>query len=541
MQAVSLTMPPWPDAEHCASGRTRRSWATRSLRRVLFIAAVVALLTPTATAQVPTIAVGSINDVRSLDPAVAPGSPDRQLITNIFSGLVRYAHGSNDVEPDLATRWEVSPDGRTYTFFLREDVVWHGGYGRFTAHDVVFTFERHLDPSTGSRWRSTVGIVGSVTALDDHTVQFTLRVAYAPFLSAIVAAQAGYVVNRQALADAGANAPFRPIGTGPYRFVSYEPRQRVVLEAFEDFYRGPPEAERSVWYVIPDLNVQALALQRGDLNYMIVRDLETWEALRGRPGIAFTATPATGYYGLALNTSKPPLDDLRVRQAIAHAVDKETFVASFVGAMGRVTDTVIAEGMLGHAPDVTGYPHDPARARALLAEAGHADGLTLTAIFNASNSFEAALMVVLQQWLGDIGVTLELVSLDAGGVTARRRDGDYDLTVANPTRVDPDEILSERFSSASRPPSGTNQSFFASIDDLIEAQRLAIDLVERAAILREIQVRIAEEVPELPLYAPVYVTAYADYLTGDMPNTSNWIVQLDRLRFTDLSRCLPCR
>jgi len=518
-----------------------RSAGHRGRRLVAALAVAALTLAGAAAAQRPVIVSASFNDIRSLDPTTGSSTPDRQLISNIFSGLVRYADGSTEVEPDLATRWEISDDGRTYTFHLRDDVVWHGGYGAFTAHDVKFTLDRLRDPATGSRWRSTVEVIESIDVVDDHTVRMTLVAPTAPFLTVVLASMAGYVMNRQAIEDAGDAVAFNPIGTGPFRFVSYEPRQRVVLEAFPDFYRGAPEVQQVVWNVVPDESVQALALQRGDLNYMIVRDVEVVAALRASPGVVLTETPALAYYGYILNTRRAPFDDVRVRQAIAHALDKELYVDTLLGGQGRVTHTVIPAGMFGHTDDVPVHAYDPARARALLAEAGYPNGFTMNAVYTAADTFIAPMAAVLQQWLGDVGIRVELVGLDTGATNARRDAGDYDILVGGPARADPDEILTERFHSESMAPNGRNNSFYAAVDDLIEAQRAAVDPTERARILAEIQRRIAADATELPLFVPIYVTAHADYISGDVANTSNWIVHLDKLTFGDLSRCLPCR
>ena len=494
-----------------------------------------------ASAKDPVIVSAYFRDVRSLDPAIAPGSPDQQLITNIFSGLVRYTFGSNDVEPDLATHWDITDGGRVYTFYLRDDVQWHKGYGAFTANDVKYTIERILDPATNSRWRTGMEVVESVEVVDDYTVKVTLKRPSAPFLTAVMAFVPGYIVNQRAVEELGEAFAFNPSGTGPFQFVSYEPRQQLVLQTFPDFYRGEPEVKRIVWNVVADENVQALALLRGDLNYMIVRDTEVVEALRGQPGITLMETPSTGYWYYAFNTRRAPLNDVRVRQAIAHAVDKELFVESILSGNGLVTDTVIAPGMFGHTPDVPRYEYDPAKARALLAEAGYPNGFTINIVYNAGGGFHDPLAIVLQEWLSDIGVTLELVGLEGGAWTARRQTGDYDITISGITRADPDQILSEQFHSGSFPPGGINQSYYDVIDELVEAQRFAVDPAERAAILAEIQRRIATDVPELPMFAPIYTTAYADYIVGEMPNTSNWILFFDKLSFTDVTRCSVCR
>jgi peptide/nickel transport system substrate-binding protein len=492
-----------------------------------------------AFAQVPTVVSGTFRDVRSLDPGQGSSTPDRQLLQNIFSGLVRYAPGSNDVEPDLATHWEVSDDGLRYTFHLRTDANWHGGYGPFTAHDVKFTFDRGRDPASNSRWRGTLSIIDAVNVIDDHTVEIVLTAPSAPFLTVVMASLAGLIMHERAVADAGEELGSRPIGTGPYRLTEFTPRVRTVLEAHDGYHRGRPAIERIVWNVIPDESVQALALQNGDLNYMIVRDLSLLPALRAG-GIAITATPATAYYGVVFNTQRPATGDVRVRQAIAHAIDKALFVDTVLEGQGEVLDSVIPAGMLGHTPDVPTYPFDVARARELLAEAGFGGGLTLNAIYTAGDAFVVPLAEVLQSFLADVGITLTLIPLEAAALNDRRAAFDFDLHIGGPARAEPDEILSERFLGRSLGV-GFNYSGYGAIDDAIDAQRTTLDPAERLEQLHAIQRRLATDLPELPIYQPLFVTAHADYLRGDRPNLSNWLVYFDEMAFTDLTRCRVCR
>jgi peptide/nickel transport system substrate-binding protein len=510
------------------------------MRCMRFLAALLLASSAFAFAQVPTIVSATFRDVRSLDPGQGSSTPDRQLLQNIFSGLVRYAPDGDGVVPDLATHWEISDDGLRYTFFLRRDAQWHGGYGAFTADDVRFTFDHHRDPASGSRWRGTLAVIDTVNVIDDHTVEIILSAPSAPFMTVALASLAGLMMNERAVADAGSDLGSRPIGTGPYRLSEFEPRVRYVLEAHDGYHRGRPAIERIVWNVIPDESVQALALQNGDLNYMIVRDLEAIAAFEARGGITITATPATAYYGVVFNTQRPATGDVRVRQAIAHAIDKALFVETVLEGLGQVLDSVIPAGMLGHTPDVPTYAFDPARARELLAEAGYASGLTLNAIYTAGDAFVVPLAEVLQSFLADVGVTLLLQPLEAAALNQRRAAYDFDLHVGGPARAEPDEILSERFLGRNVGV-GPNYSQYDAIDEAIDAQRIERDPAERLRQLHEIQRRLAVDLPELPVYQPLYVTVHADYLTGDRANTSNWMMFFDEMAFTDLSRCRVCR
>ena len=494
-----------------------------------------------AQALVPTVESAYFRDIRSLDPALAPGSPDWQLVSNIYSGLVRYQYGSNEVEPDLAHRWEVSGDGTVYTFYLREDVYWHGGYGRFTASDVKFSLERVLDEALGSRWRAGLQVVERIEVIDDFTVALHLSAPSAGFLSGVLAFMPGYVVNERAIADFGDEYPTNPIGTGPYMLAEYVPREYLELVAFPDHYRGEPEVKRVRLNVGVDEAVAILALQRGDLNYMIVRGQESINALRDRPGVVLTETPTTGYVFYSMNTRRPPLDDVRVRRAIAHAIDKQLFVETVYEGGGVVANSIIPAGMFGHDPDVPAYAYDPVRARELLSEAGYPSGRRLSVLYNSGSGINEQMAAVLQEWLSAVGIDVELVGLEIGGWTARRQAGDYDIIISGISGADPDRILSEGFHSASFPPNGVNHSFYADIDDWIEEQRSAVDPEVRRRLLREIQLRVAEDVPEIPFATGKLVTAHAGYITGDLPNTSDWIVRFESLSFLDLTGCTPCR
>lgn len=513
----------------------------RALFRITI--AAVAFLPVFASAQdsgpAAVIEVAYFRDFRNLDPAHLPGSPEYQIAMNVYSGLVKYQAGSTEVEPDLAESWEISDDGRTYTFHLRDNVQWHHGYGPFTAHDVKYSFERVLDPDEQSRYRSGMEIIESIEVVDDHTVRLVLKEPSAPFLTTQLAFRPGYIVNQRAVEELGEEFALNPVGTGPYQFVSYVPRRELILEANPDFYRGEPSVKRIVWNIVADENVQALALQRDEINYMIPRDVQVWQNLTGAEGIAFTETPTTGYWQYSLNTRREPLDDVRVRRAIAHAVDKALFVETLLEGQGEPTNTVVSPGLIGHTEDVPSYDYDPERARELLAEAGYPDGFTIEAVYDSASEYGSLMATALQQWLEDIGVELRLVGLEAGAWTARRQAGDYDITISGTTRADPDQILSEQFHSDNFPPGG-NQSFYSAVDELIEAQRSAVDPENRREILVQIQNRIAEDVPEIPMFVPIYVTAYRDYVVGDIPNHIHWMTFFEAIEITDLESCGPC-
>ena len=266
----------------------------RTVRPGFLVFLIVALVSSVAFAQSGekhlrwAISVG----VGSLDPHSIQGSSDRIIVENVFSGLVRHKPGTvTQVDPDLAYHWTVSPDGLTYTFFLRNNAVWHDGYGPVTAHDVKYSWDRVLDPETPGSANSTLAVVDSIEVLDDFTVQVNLSRPHLPFLIDIAHAAGTYIVNEQAVNDLGEDFRFQPIGSGPYRVVQAESRGGAELEAFDQHWDGRPRIDRVTMQVVPDETVATLALIDGELDYAIVRDpinivdlLGIQEGRRAHPG-----------------------------------------------------------------------------------------------------------------------------------------------------------------------------------------------------------------------------------------------------------------
>ena len=510
--------------------RARHTWFATAVACALAAVLLVGPASGQATRPGRGIIVSAYpRDFRNLDPAHIPGSPDYQIALNVYSGLVRYKVNSLDVEPDLAERWRVSPNGRVYTFFLRKGVQFHRGYGGFTARDVKYSFERVLNPATRSRYRASMSIIESIEVIDDHTVRIALKAPSASFLAGALAFRPGYIVSQKAVEQLGERFQFNPIGTGPFQFVSYTPRQELVLEAFPQYFRGPTEVRRIIWKVVPEENVASLALQKGEINHMIVRDPQVYKVLQRDSNLTHTATATTGWWEFSMNMRRKPLDDVRVRRALAHAVDRDTFARTVLEGLGSPTYSVIPPGMIGHTEDVEKYPYNAARAKQLLAEAGHPNGFRINVVYEPGE-FGELIAQAIQQWFKDIGVDLQLVRLEAGAWTARRQSGDYDLTISGTTRFDPDQFLTELFHSESFPPGG-NQSYYGAIDDMIEAQRRAVNARERTRILIEIQRKVAADVPFVPVFNPVYVTSYRKNQKGHALNTAHWMTRFEFVKF----------
>ncbi|MBI4277459.1 MAG: hypothetical protein HY660_03295, partial [Armatimonadetes bacterium] len=220
---------------------------------------------------------------------------------------------------------------------------------------------------------------------------------------------------------------------------------------------------------------------------------------------------------------------VRVRRAIAHAINKDSIVFSVTQGMAKVGHSVIPQGTFGYTDDIPKYDFSTERARRLLQEAGVRGPLNATLIFRAEGA-DPDTATALQGMLGEIGLNLRLELLETGAYFARRNSGNYDLIIDSITRFEPDQFLTEIFHSANVPP-GNNSSFYGGADSLIDAQRVEINPERRRQIIVEAQRKIATDVPFMVLWYPLYVTAYQRYIRGAVPNTAHWMARFEFITF----------
>ena len=462
------------------------------------------------------------NDIKTMDPAMVTSSPDYNVTMQLYNGLVRYRPNSIDIEPDLALRWEVSTDGLTYTFYLRKGVKFHKGYGEMTAEDVKFSFERVVSTDLGSPYRQDMQLIKSVEVVNPYTVRLHLQRVNLDFLPGTLAYRPGYIVSKKAATESGGKFGQNPVGTGPYVFESRKPGEEAVFVAHGDYFRGKLVIDRVTLRVIPDETIAALALSRGEIGFMRVLTPEAFKMIRGNANLATIATPATGTLDIYM-LPRGPLADVRVRQALSHAIDRDEYINKLVqGLAAPPSWSVLPPMVAGHTDGVVTYPYDPAKAKALLAAAGFPNGrglrpLTLVAIDIYRSDAQAV-----QAYWSKIGVQVKIEELASAAARSRQVQGDLDMYFSAITRVVPSSFLD--------PLTSTYQPLlYGKIDDLITAQRAELDRTKRLDILRQIQQRVAEDVPMIPLYRPVQVTAFRKEITGNVANTFFWLYYWERM------------
>ena len=328
--------------------------------RRTFLTLIVALVASLGFAQ-------SDNTLRAPligDPTAWPINPpglisDIMIGKTLFNNLVRFSFDDGStVVPDLAERWEVDADSRVWTFFLRDDVVWHDGEP-FTADDVVFTVETIRNPDVASRWSAAFVTLETVEALDDHTVRMTFEAPFAPLLATLaynLAIVPEHVLSSMDLSVPSGPTDFvtNPIGTGPFRFVEQVSGSHFILEANPDYHEGRPAIDRVEFKVVPDVNAQVAQLLTGELDITWTVEPIHYDRLAAASNIVLGEVNIPRFDWIPLNNENPLFQDARVRRAMAHALPRELMVDAVFGGFGEVATGPIP-------PSIAWVPRDQAR------------------------------------------------------------------------------------------------------------------------------------------------------------------------------------
>jgi peptide/nickel transport system substrate-binding protein len=516
----------------------------KSLRKGILYLGIVSLviflgISSTGWAKDPekVIIIGDYSVIKTLDPAALTLSQETMIARNIYQTVVRFKFNSSEIEGDLAKSWTVSKDGLVYTFDLRDDVQWHKGFGKFTAQDVKYTFDRLLDPKTGlrERYSELAGVVKDVKVTGDYTVEFHLKSTYAPFLARLATFWGVPIVKREAVEKFGKDFGRNPIGTGPFVFDSWT-REECVVVANKDFKQrqGPPKVDKVVYKIIPDPDTSILTLLKGDIDMIWVIPRE--KALVDRfvaAGLKVKITKRPILMRLLMNTKKKPFSDVQVRRAIAHAIDKDSLVTHVFGGIVERIDTHIADGTFGHATEgIPRYNYDPEKAKKLLAEAGYPNGFEVNLDTFQSPSY-LPLATALVEQLRKVNITVKLVVTDQNVWISKMSQGTTDFTLQLPPPcVDADQHLTLYYHSASFSP-GFNVAKYDKIDDLIEKARTEIDPKKRLQIYHQIQVKLMEDVPTIPLLSMHMPIPYKANIAGIPERDCNWGFDYYQLHFVD--------
>ena len=385
-----------------------------------------------AMAQSTEVRIGVALEPPALDPtAGAAEAIDIVVYQNVFEGLTRV-DATGAVQPGLADSWTISDDGLTYSFKLHDGVTFHDG-STFDAEDVKFTFDRILAEDSVNAHKEFYEPITSVTVVDPLTVEMKLNRQIGRFLFDLGRGDAVIVAPESA--DNNAN---EPIGTGPFAFLQWDKGSRVILEAYQPYWGEPAHLTRATYVFISDTATLTNALLAGDIDGTNNFGQEALGVFEGNPQFTILAGTTEGETILGTNNRKPPFDNLKVRQAMAHALDRQAIIEGATYGYG----TPIGSAFAPHNPyyiDLTGtYPHDVAKAKALLAEAGYPDGFSATLKLPPLAYASLSGQIIASQF-AEVGIKLELINLDfAQWLEDVYTNKDFDLTIIS--HVEPFDI-----------------------------------------------------------------------------------------------------
>ena len=457
-------------------------------------------------------------DLGSLDPHRTATTPDKAIIGWMFNGLVRFKPGTMNpeaIEPDLAQSWEASPDQLTWTFHLRKGVQCNNGYGELGADDVVFSLKRASDPKISS-FSSDYADVASIEAPDAATVQLKFKRRPPSVLGILTNYQGGNIVCKKAMEKLGDDFRTKAVGTGPFAVESYTPNQSVTLVANKSYFRGAPKIDRIVYRYIPSDATRDLAYSSGEIDLLYGRQDQVWvERMKSLPHTVVDVFGPGELSDINLNITKKPLDDLRVRQAMAYGVNRADLV-KFKGALtAREAVSIIPHDYLGTDERAPLYPYNPAKAKQLLMAAGYPDGVKITVIQTSLPSMLNTMQIV-QAQLKKVGIDLQLEVVDHPTFHAQiRKDLSMAVMYAAARLPVADVYLTQFFHSRSivgTPTAVTNFSHCGVADQEIDGARQTADLAKQKALWKEAQDKLITEVCAVPLYEQLQVWAHRDKL-----------------------------
>ncbi|MDL2217198.1 ABC transporter substrate-binding protein [Christensenellaceae bacterium OttesenSCG-928-M15] len=465
----------------------------------------------------------------SWDPASFTGNDQVALSPQIFETLVTLElDGSNG--PMLAESWEESADGLALTFKLRQGVQWHKGYGEFTSEDVKFSFERHLDPDVASIHVDNLNLnnVESIETPDTYTVVFKFKNRDVDFL-ARCAQYSSYIVSKKAFDDMGLEGfKTAPVGTGPFEFDKGVLGQQTEAVKFEQFWGGAAKIDRVVNKVITDTNTNYAAFENGELDLIFVYYLDKVNEYKAQ-GYKEYYLPSRQLLYVGANMSKEPFTDPKVREAFFCSIDPQYFIEELFYNLEKYPGGWIPPTCKYALTDFMKANYDPERAKQLLAEAGHANGLNVT-LWTVNDDISPAPALIVENQMRAAGFNLELQLVDFGVFIEKVREGEADLWLLyNSTPPLADDTIN-RYTSSFYPGSNWCGVQDAAYDDFVAKALAATNEEDKASNFNEAQKRLAE----LQVLYPVSTYGYYFVMQPSLTGVELWGDNSIRLRNADI-------
>jgi peptide/nickel transport system substrate-binding protein len=474
---------------------------------------------PQPTAAVTGTAGGTFTFSRSsdsdnLDPVTQDGNVDIWIFMSIYDQLVRVDTSGTTLEPALAEKWEISPDGLTYTFHLRKDVMFSDGTP-LKASDVKFSIDR-AKTNTKSGWTFTLEPLKEITTPDDSTVVMTLTQPWAPFLADIAMFNSSIISEAFAKKIGEDKLVEQTMGTGPFALVEWKKGEYITLKKNEHYWdKGLPYLEQIKITVVPDDNNRILQLQGGQIDGMYDIPLNRVAELSQDPKFTVTQFVSTYNNFLALNTRSGPLSDVKVRQALNYATDKQALIKVVNFGIGEISNSFMPNGALYWNKQQTGYPFDLDKAKVLMKESTIPSGGKVAIMLQSGRASALQLATALKDMWAKIGIDLDIQQLEQAIVTDNYRSNKFEVYATGWTNdiIDPDELVSYAILPEQVQNYHTGWINQEAID-LAKKGRTELKDEERRKIYYRIQEIHMQDAPFVYLYVVPYIDAVKKTVQG---------------------------
>ncbi|MFD1037529.1 ABC transporter substrate-binding protein [Virgibacillus byunsanensis] len=461
-------------------------------------------------------------DSESLDFASTNDGEVSRVTRQVFESLLSFSEESFEVIPGLAHDWKAEDDGKVYTFYLEEGVKFHDGTD-FNAEAVKTNFERWADPAHeysfaddgyfhtiyGTMFGGFKGdeghVIEEINVLGDHEVEFVLKEPLGYFLQNM-AMDDFAIASPASFEEFGTELNQNPVGTGPFKFVSWSKDDSIILEKFEDYRKeGLPKLDKVIFKVIPDNSARLIALRSGEVDIIDGLNPDDAEGVDAEDNLELYTRSENNFGYLGFNTTKEPIDDKLVRQAINHSIDRQAIADALYAGYASSAVNPLPPGYLGYNDEIEGYEFSKEKAKDLLAEAGYKDGFEINLwsmpVARPYMPDPEKVAEIIQNDLSEVGITVNIVREEWAPYLEKTAEGEHDMFLLglSGTNGDPDNFLNNLLHSNNI--GSTNRTFYKNekVDDLFDRARVLTDQNERAELYKEAQRLISEDSPMVTL------------------------------------------
>jgi ABC-type transport system substrate-binding protein len=521
------------------------------MKKLLIAFIVIVAVTGLCFAQTPkaggVLVFGRSGDAVGLDPGRETDGESFYIADNVYETLTEFKPGTTEIMPGLAKSWDVSADGLTFTFHLQTGVKFHDGTD-CNADAVVFSLARQFkkdhpfyNMGPWQYWSAMDmdNIVSDVVAVNDSTVKIILKKKEAPFL-ANLAMNFSAIVSPTAAAKYGKDFSSNPVGTGPFKFVSWTKDDNIVLEKFDGYWGKKAYLDRVIFKVIPDATARWLALKKGEVDLIDFPNPADMAAIQADANIKIVKQAGMNVGYLALNTAKKPFDSKLVRQAMNYAINKKEIIDAVYGANGMAAKNPLPPGMWSYNDKIEDYGYNPTKAKQLLAQAGLPNGFSMNLwampVSRPYNPNARKVAEIMQAQYAKVGIKAEIVSYEWGTYLDKIAQGEHDACLIGWTgdNGDPDNFLWVLLSIPATELPAQNYSFWKNtkFNDLIKQAKETTDMAKRTSLYQQAQVVFHEEAPWVTIAHSVIaepmkktVQGFLLYPTGKRVFAGVWLNQ----------------